>query len=120
MPQLHVILHLHHPLHLHHLHLDVNLLNGKVTITAMTETTMMVVIMMVEIVVETMSTPNTAMLVNVWTPILALLLLHHPHQQQQQLHHLLHHLPHLLEIAHPCLPLCKMPIELLAVKLHQT
>ena len=30
MPQLHVTLHLHHPLHLPHLQLAVDLLNGKV------------------------------------------------------------------------------------------
>ena len=102
MPQLHVTLRLHHHLHLHHLLLVVDLLNGKEMDTVMMTITMMDVIMMVEIVVETMSTPNTALLVNVWTPILAPLLLH-PHQEQQLPHPhqeqlLPHLLPHLQEI----------------------
>merc|ERR550539_1690647 len=45
--------------------LDVDLLNGKEMDTAMTKTTMTVVIMMVEIVVVMMSTPNTVLHVNV-------------------------------------------------------
>jgi len=62
--------HLQHPLHLHpHLQvlqvLDVDLLNGKEMDTAMTKTTMMVAIMMVEIVAVMMSTPNTVLPVNV-------------------------------------------------------
>merc|ERR1712141_822122 len=43
--------------------------NGRVIITVMMKTTMQIVNMMVEIVVETMSTPNTALHVNVWIPM---------------------------------------------------
>ena len=45
--------------------LDVDFLNGKETDTAMTKTTMMVAIMMVEIVAVTMSTRHIVLLVNV-------------------------------------------------------
>ena len=69
-----------HVLELHHLHLqphllqalqvlDVDLLNGRVIITVMMKTTMQIVNMMVEIAVEIMSTPNTALHVNVWIPM---------------------------------------------------
>jgi hypothetical protein len=47
----------------------VETLHGKVTIIAMTKTTMQIVNMMVEIAVEMMSTPNTALHVNVWIPM---------------------------------------------------
>ena len=40
----------------------------------MMKTTITAVTMMVEIVVETTSTPNTALLVNVWTPILEVMI----------------------------------------------
>merc|ERR1712183_786297 len=68
--------HLHLQPHLLHPHLlqalqvlDVDLLNGRGIITVMMKTTMQIVNMMVEIVVETMSTPNTALHVNVWIPM---------------------------------------------------
>merc|ERR1712183_1066666 len=68
--------HLHLQPHLLHPHLlqalqvlDVDLLNGRVIITVMMKTTMQIVNMMVEIVVEIMSTPNTALHVNVWIPM---------------------------------------------------
>merc|ERR1712183_984674 len=46
-----------------------DLLNGRVIITVMMKTTMQIVNMMVEIAVEIMSTPNTALHVNVWIPM---------------------------------------------------
>ena len=48
----------------HHQKMLVDLLNGLVTTTVMMKTTMRIVVGMVEIAVETMSTPNTALLVN--------------------------------------------------------
>ena len=50
--------------HLHHLVMHVVLLNGLVTTTVMMKTTMKNVVGMVEIAVVTMSTHNTALLVN--------------------------------------------------------
>merc|ERR1711894_360213 len=70
LPHPHLLHHL--PPHPHPLVLqvmDVETLHGKVTIIAMTKTTMQIVNMMVEIAVEMMSTPNTALHVNVWIPM---------------------------------------------------
>merc|ERR1712183_1199663 len=94
--------HLHLQPHLLHPHLlqalqvlDVDLLNGRAIITVMMKTTMQIVNMMVEIVVETMSTPNTALHVNVWIPMnnLLKLLLKLPLKLQLNLHKMLVDLP---------------------------